>query len=146
MDRPDPAIAKIVGGRWDFRPAAITHHTTRREATMAKLRLDMEDLAVQSFDTSAKLDTRRGTVQGHATFGQDTCIGPTCRRCPPSDGGTCGATCVNTCVNTCDDATCATCAASCAATCYYTCDDASCDTCRTDCFGICTGGGGTTVP
>lgn len=111
---------------------------------MAKLKLEMDELVVDSFETLPVRDTRRGTVEGHATW--DTCRPLVCTETQePTAYYTCPNTCANTCAYTCDDVTCATCANTCQGTCEFTCDDATCDTCRTDCFGIC-GGGGTTVP
>jgi hypothetical protein len=116
---------------------------------MGKLRLQMEELSVESFETVAQRDTRRGTVRAHASWGEETCRPILCPGGDPTDYQTCPNTCANTCAYTCDDVTCATCANTCQATCEYTCDDATCATCRTDCFGPCggtTGGGGTTIP
>ncbi|HEX6371940.1 MAG TPA: hypothetical protein VF006_23655 [Longimicrobium sp.] len=77
---------------------------------MKKLTLRLDDLAVDSFDTSA-LARDKGTVVAE----QCTCGGP--------------YTCAGTCPVTCDDA-------SCAPTCPYTCDDASCaDSCDGTCAG-----------
>lgn len=68
---------------------------------MKKLRLDLDELAVESFDTRGA-EKEKGTVVGE-------------QQC--SCGGTCypQATCPQTCAYTCDDPTCA-----------YTCDDATC--------------------
>jgi hypothetical protein len=87
-----------------------------------KLRLDLDQLTVESFDTIRRQE-KRGTVFGEQCTCYTQC---TCPGCP-----TCDATCPNTCAYTCDDATCA-----------YTCDDASCEgTCNcgntrlyTNCF------------
>ena len=81
---------------------------------MKKLRLDLDELAVESFDTQ-KDAREKGTVVGE----QCSC------------GGTCypEATCPQTCAYTCDDPTCA-----------YTCDDATCAglTCNYEsCGGTC---------
>ena len=67
---------------------------------MNKLKLQLDDLTVDSFDTSA-VAREKGTVVAE----QCTCGGP--------------VTCAYTCPVTCDDATCA-------ATCYNTCDDPTC--------------------
>lgn len=77
---------------------------------MKKLRLDLDELEVESFDTRGGA-REKGTVVGE----QCSC------------GGTCypQATCPQTCAYTCDDPTCA-----------YTCDDA---TCPASCNGTCAG-------
>jgi hypothetical protein len=72
----------------------------------SKLTLNLEDLAVDTFDTTAT-QKAKGTVFGEQCTCYTQC---TCPGCP-----TCDATCPNTCNYTCDDATCP-----------YTCDDASC--------------------
>ena len=75
-----------------------------------KLKLNLDDLAVDSFDTSRRPE-KRGTVFGEQCTCYTQC---TCPGCPTCDN-TCNATCDATCAYTCDDATCP-----------YTCDDASC--------------------
>lgn len=80
----------------------------------AKLKLNMEDLSVDSFDTT-RGEQARGTVVGEQ---QCTCYTLcTCPGCP-----TCDATCPATCAHTCDDATCAGCgsAYTCEVSCNYT--------------------------
>jgi hypothetical protein len=95
-----------------------------------KLKLQLEDLAVDSFDTTAA-EKPRGTVFGEQCTCYTQC---TCPGCPTCDG-----TCPNTCAYTCDDASCAaTCGgtcncsgdASCNGTCYFTCYKV-----RTECIG-----------
>ena len=79
---------------------------------MIKLKLHLDDLAVESFDTCDR-EKEKGTVVGE----QCSC------------NGTCPLTVCATCANTCDDATCA-----------YTCDDATCPacpTCAASCNGTC---------
>jgi hypothetical protein len=71
-----------------------------------KLTLNLEDLSVDSFDTTST-HKAKGTVFGEQCTCYTNC---TCPGCP-----TCDRTCRNTCAYTCDDATC-----------VYTCDDASC--------------------
>lgn len=85
---------------------------------MTKLRLRMEDLAVESFDSSPARP-QRGTVMGQETWyptectcqGQYTCV----ESCPQTCWETCDATCPwnhtcwETCGLTCDDPTCLTC-------------------------------------
>ena len=76
---------------------------------MRKLTLNLEDLSVDSFDTTAR-EKAKGTVFGEQCTCYTNC---TCPGCP-----SCGNTCPATCAYTCDDNTCA-----------YTCDDASCVGC-----------------
>jgi len=40
---------------------------------MKKFSLNVEDLGVQSFETTSSTATERGTVQGHADSGADSC-------------------------------------------------------------------------
>ncbi len=74
-----------------------------------KLTLNLEDLSVDSFDTTA-VQRAKGTVFGEQCTCYTNC---TCPGCP-----TCDATCPNTCAYSCDDNTCA-----------YTCDDNTCVNC-----------------
>jgi len=108
---------------------------------MSKLRLQLEDLAVDSFETTQAPTPTRGTVDAFATVVAGTCPRRTCGE--PTDQYTCwytcdDASCANTCANTCA----ATCPNTCANTCAYTCDDFTCAfTCdcggtgQTDCGG-----------
>lgn len=74
-----------------------------------KLRLNVEDLAVDSFDT-CRNEKGKGTVFAEeqctcwTQCGQNTC--PGCPTCDASCNGSCAATCAATCYNTCDDYTC----------------------------------------
>ena len=86
---------------------------------MNKLKLNLEELGVESFDTQAGVK-EKGTVVGEQ---QCSCAG-TCYPAP---------TCANTCAYTCDDATCPACP-TCANTCAQTCDDY---TCAVSCGGSC---------
>lgn len=63
----------------------------------SKLSLNLDDLLVDSFDTTSA-QKEKGTVFGEQCTCPTNC---TCPGCP-----TCGATCPATCANTCDDATC----------------------------------------
>lgn len=71
---------------------------------MNKLKLSMEDLSVESFDTST-VRAEKGTV-----FGEQQCTCYTVCTCPGcyTCEGTCpnDATCADTCWETCDDFTC----------------------------------------
>jgi hypothetical protein len=83
----------------------------------SKLKLDLEQLTVDSFDTSVS-EKPKGTVFGEQCTCYTNC---TCPGCP-----TCDATCPNTCAYTCDDASCnGTCGATCN-TCDYSCYDTEC--------------------
>jgi hypothetical protein len=78
---------------------------------MAKLRLNLDQLDVDSFDTSASA-TAKGTVFGEQCTCYTNC---TCPGCPTCNHTQCGQ---QTCENTCDDS------------CWGSCDDYSCwDTC-----------------
>ena len=74
---------------------------------MAKLRLSIDELRVESFATrSEQMDRLAGTVEGHAKSAPfQTCAGDTCNQ------GTCGATECNM----------SACIASCGDTCQITC-------------------------
>jgi hypothetical protein len=63
---------------------------------MNKLKLELDDLAVESFDTTCG-NNDRGTVVGE----QQLCTCPTACTCPGCP--TCDATCPDTCVHTCAD-------------------------------------------
>jgi hypothetical protein len=68
------------------------------DAMRAKLTLKLDDLSVDSFDTSPG-QKGKGTVFGEQCTCPTNC---TCPGCP-----SCEDTCAHTCVQTCDDATCA---------------------------------------
>ena len=85
-----------------------------------KLKLNLEDLSVDTFDTTAP-HKAKGTVFGEQCTCYTQCTCPGCPTCDASCNGTCGDTCPNTCAYTCDDASCAgTCAASDCAPCWDT--------------------------
>ena len=74
---------------------------------MRKLTLELESLAVESFETTEAADGR-GTVAGHqlTTRSRVTCYPNfTCPECayPDTDAWTCAGTCNNTCPDTCAD-------------------------------------------
>jgi len=80
-----------------------------------KLSLKLEDLSVDSFDTSVSRK-ENGTV-----YGEQQCTCPsacTCPGCPTCDAS-CNGTCDNTCPYSCDDATCVTCEETRQTECYY---------------------------
>ena len=84
-----------------------------------KLSLNLEDLSVDSFDTTAT-QKEKGTVFGEQCTCYTNC---TCPGCP---------TCDATCAYTCDDATCPQCP-TCAASCNGTCNCATQNTCGWSC-------------
>ncbi|WP_420128328.1 hypothetical protein [Longimicrobium sp.] len=103
----------------------------------AKLKLNLEDLAVDSFDTMRPAP-KKGTVFGEqcTCYTQCTCPGcPTCdASCNGTCGGTCEASCNGTCGGTCEASCNGTCAgASCGASCFGTCEYESCN--FRDCYG-----------
>lgn len=70
---------------------------------MGKLKLVLEQLTVDSFDT-ATADEKKGTVFGEQCTCHTACTCPGCDTCDASCNGTCGATCYGTCGgHTCDD-------------------------------------------
>jgi hypothetical protein len=87
---------------------------------MRKLTLNLEQLSVDSFDTTA-VEKAKGTVVGEQCTCWTRCGQNTCPGCP---------TCDNTCAYTCDDATCPACP-TCAASCNGTCD---CPTAGVSCY------------
>ncbi len=92
---------------------------------MRKLKLDVEDLSVESFATTPEARGEGGTVfgQNHCTcYTQCTC--PGCPTCDASCNGTCGGTCGATCDASCN-ATCFNCGTgwtACDRTCDYSCE------------------------
>jgi hypothetical protein len=77
----------------------------------SKLKLDLDQLSVDSFDTT-ETEKQKGTVFGEQCTCWTQCGQNTCPGCPTCDAScnTCGASCYGTC------------GASCGATCGYTCD------------------------
>ena len=97
---------------------------------MGKLKLDLDALTVETFDTTSP-DESQGTIYGNQTG--FSCFPHTCQLCRTIPHTHCGWSCwvsgCNTCGPwaTCGQATCAgTCAATCAATCQATCTCFSC--------------------
>ncbi len=96
---------------------------------MHKLKLDLDRLVVESFDTDASDSARRGTVRALSGFtvGPFTCVVETCDTCYDSCyscGGSCGGGCTNgpSCGSTCVDPTCNTCLTNCQQeSCVQTC-------------------------
>ncbi len=89
---------------------------------MNKLKLVLDELAVETFDTSA-CHRERGTVMGEQCTCQTVC---TCPGCP---------TCDATCAYTCDDQTCPACP-TCAESCNGTCPGQG-FSCNESCGGTC---------
>ncbi|HEX6371614.1 MAG TPA: hypothetical protein VF006_22025 [Longimicrobium sp.] len=94
-----------------------------------KLTLDLDDLSVDSFDTTTP-PRAKGTVFGEQCTCWTQCGQNTCPGCPTCDStcngaNTCAASCAYTCAYTCDDASCAGCSG--AATCAYSCNYTDCD-------------------
>ncbi|WP_420130426.1 hypothetical protein [Longimicrobium sp.] len=98
---------------------------------MNKLKLQVEDLAVESFDTT-RPQKAKGTVFGEQCTCYTQCTCPGCPTCYASCNGTCDASCNGTCD------------ASCNGTCDATCNgcdtwDVSCgctnDSCGPTCYG-----------
>jgi len=94
---------------------------------MKKLRLQIEDLLIDSFTTTPP-EKPKGTVFGEQCTCYTNCTCPGCPTCDASCNGTCDASCNGSCAATCD----ASCYGSCDWTCGNTCGD-SCDgyTCPT---------------
>ncbi|HEX5869898.1 MAG TPA: hypothetical protein VFY65_05775 [Longimicrobium sp.] len=89
---------------------------------MRKLRLQLDDLRIDTFDTTAP-QRARGTVFGEQCTCWTQCGQNTCPGCP-----TCDASCNGTCAGSCNG-TCASCDASCNGTCDWTCDYTCGDSC-----------------
>jgi hypothetical protein len=79
---------------------------------MEKIKFNIDDLKVESFDTSETQPVRRGTVKGMSIYPDATVTGlatacnqSTCLACVTKDGS---YTCANqvTCANTCNQSTC----------------------------------------
>jgi hypothetical protein len=103
---------------------------------MHKLKLDLDHLTVESFETNAANGAQRGTVRALAPSPPLITAGSTCPvscepTCDYSIGGTCDASCGDTCGGTCGE-TCNCSGNSCYATCFGTCN-VTCDTCQTNC-------------
>ena len=82
-----------------------------------KLKLNLDQLAVDSFDTTRPA-ARAGTVFGEECTCQTACTCPGCPTCYESCNGTCG----DTCAYTCDDDTCAySCDGGCATVLFTNC-------------------------
>lgn len=110
---------------------------------MRKLSLDLEALAVQSFETTPPDAGGRGTVLGRGgvdvgvPFPRQTyphgCPSPLCVDTPlASCDGSCGDSCYDSCNGSCQS--CVSCIASCAGSCIDTCADSCAPTCGPFCI------------
>jgi hypothetical protein len=77
-----------------------------------KLTLNLEDLSVDSFDTTAT-EKARGTVFGEQCTCYTQCTCPGCPSCYASCNGSCDASCNGTCGDSCNG--------TCGDSCNYTC-------------------------
>ncbi len=92
---------------------------------MRKLKLDLEELSVESFATTPEARGESGTVFGQQCTCYTQCTCPGCPTCDASCNGTCDASCNGSCDASCNGTCDGTCPAS-----GYTCD-VSCD-CNTN--------------
>ena len=69
---------------------------------MAKLRLRLEDLRIDSFSTTP-VQKEKGTVFGEQCTCHTNCTCPGCPTCDASCNGTCDASCNGTCDGSCGD-------------------------------------------
>jgi len=110
---------------------------------MRKLTLDLDSLAVQSFETTPAGDASRGTVLARAGIGAGIpvdrptyphgCPSPLCVDTPlASCDGSCGNSCYDSC-----NGSCASCIYSCEASCGGTCAQTCADSCRPTCGPLC---------
>ena len=105
-----------------------------------KLTLHLEDLTVDSFDTTVP-QKAKGTVFGEQCTCYTNCTCPGCPTCYASCDGTCDASCNGTCDASCNGtcaATCNTCNWSCYETeCGYGYTCGQCTPLQTNCNEIC---------
>jgi hypothetical protein len=104
-----------------------------------KLTLNLESLAVQSFETTPEDDGGRGTVlgRGGVAVPRDTypngCPSPLCMDTPlASCDGSCGNSCYDSC-----NGSCASCIYSCDASCGGTCAETCPASCAPSCGPLC---------
>ena len=69
---------------------------------MNKLKLQLEDLVIDSFSTTP-VRRAKGTVYGEQCTCPTACTCPGCPTCDASCGGTCGGTCDASCYGSCGD-------------------------------------------
>ena len=80
---------------------------------MAKLRLDLDHLVIDSFDTSST-DRNKGTIFGEQCTCYTNCTCPGCPTCDQTCQGTCGESCGGSCPPN------YSCWHSCGRSCWYT--------------------------
>jgi hypothetical protein len=68
---------------------------------MRKLKLDLEDLSVESFATTPEARHEGGTVFGQQCTCYTQCTCPGCPTCDASCNGTCDQTCDDSCYGSC---------------------------------------------
>ena len=90
-----------------------------------KLKLHLEDLAVDTFDTTTPQNSR-GTVFGVQCTCYTNCTCPGCPTCDASCDGTCDASCDGTCEASCNGTCGASCNGTCDASCNGTCISCNC--------------------
>jgi hypothetical protein len=95
---------------WPFSPDLVSatpasFPNAREDPMRTKLKLNLDQLSVDSFDTT-KPAAKAGTVFGEQCTCDTACTCPGCPSCYESCDATCGDTCPATCAYTCDDATC----------------------------------------
>jgi hypothetical protein len=94
---------------------------------MKKLRLQLEDLHIDSFTTTPP-ERPKGTVFGEQCTCWTQCTCPGCPTCDASCNGTCGGSCNGSCGATCDGSCGGTCDWSCNCTYEATCNGVTCPT------------------
>ncbi len=116
---------------------------------MNKIKLDLDSLQIESFETTPDESGAKGTVHGLVGSGEpefctdfticiQICPQPTIGTACPSFGSTCGNTCGGTCGSTCGSTCGNTCGGTCAVTCSFTCGitcgtagcEPTCNNCR----------------
>ncbi len=93
---------------------------------MKKMKLSLDDLKVESFQTTPEVAGEEGTVVGYIT-----CDLTVCNECGPGCGSTRQASCNGTCAASCNG----TCDPSCGGTCSSTCS--GCGGSGVTCLGSC---------
>jgi hypothetical protein len=89
---------------------------------MRKLKLDLEDLSVESFATTPEARRDGGTVFGQQCTCYTQCTCPGCPTCDASCNGTCGGTCEASCNGTCGCPDPSANWSACGRTCDYSCE------------------------
>jgi hypothetical protein len=121
----------MTPGVCPWRPRAVsastTSHPPRREDTVKKIKLSLEELQIDSFATT-EVPREKGTVFGEQCTCHTACTCPGCPTCDASCNGTCGDSCYGSCGDSCYLSCGGTCGASCEASCdggyscAYTCE------------------------